>query len=157
CPAIERYQLITEYGRFVHAHNAFVLTRVEYVLRDREPMGVLIHVGADMFVREIYRSAAPLHDMYVLGSNGALKAGAEPPAAIMGPLCFAGDRFPGEHAIGPVEEGDFLAIADCGANTLGMWSSHCSRTPPTWVSFRSGDSPRRFAQRTQQLARPFLE
>lgn len=158
CPAIERYQLITEYGRFVHAHNAFVLSRVEYVLRDRSPVVVLIHVGADLFVREIYSSAPPFHEMFLLDPDGALKeGGAQTPVAVMGPLCFAGDRFPGQYALAPVEEGDWLVVADCGANSLGMWSSHCSRTPPDWVSFRSGASPRTFSQRAQKLSRPFLE
>ena len=58
-PAILDYQIITEYGRFVQAHTAFTISRVEYVLAHCNPNIALIHVGADLFPREIYSSHPP--------------------------------------------------------------------------------------------------
>lgn len=147
CPAIAKYRLITEYGRFVHAHNGFVLSRIEYVLQDRNPPCLLTHVGADLFVREIYSDHPPHHDLFTLDGDGNPRTTSTQSVVVMGPLCFAGDQFPGTHELALAEAGDWLAIADCGANTTAMWSRHCSRTPPDWVSFHSSRPGYGFSRR----------
>ncbi len=131
CPGIfDNYTIITEYGRFVHAHNAFVLSRVEYVLEHHEINTALIHVGADLFLREVYSSHPPYHELAVLDSKGNLKSGKEKKYDIGGPLCFSGDYLQKEIRLPEINEGDYILIADTGANTISMWSGHCSREKP---------------------------
>lgn len=143
CPRLfEDYQVITEYGRFVHAHNAFAVSRIEYELDYYDPKILIVHLGADLFVREVYSSVPPHHDIHVLGWDGSLKNEPTEIYDIGGPLCFSGDfigrnvelpkisieEYQGIADISEEEEvEDVILVADCGANTISMWSSHCSR------------------------------
>jgi diaminopimelate decarboxylase len=126
-PKIQDYQIITEYGRFVQAHTAFTISKVEYLLTHCKPNIALIHVGADLFPREIYSSHPPHHEIYVLDKSGKLKTGIRKHYDIGGPLCFSGDFVKRNIELPEIEPGDFVCIADTGANTLSMWSRHCSR------------------------------
>ena len=71
-------------------------------------------------------------------------AGRGPPVVqhIAGPLCFAGD-FPRKGVrLPPLEPGDYVVFHDTGANSLALWSRHCSRLVPPVYSFgrrRDGD------------------
>ncbi|GLR18840.1 type III PLP-dependent enzyme domain-containing protein [Portibacter lacus] len=127
CPEIQDYQIITEYGRFVQSHCAFVLSKVEYILDHCEPKIALIHVGADLFPREIYSSSPPHHDFIILNSAGNQKKGIKERYDIGGPLCFSGDFLTKGTDLPHIEAGDFVCITDTGANSLSMWSRHCSR------------------------------
>lgn len=134
CPGLfGHYQVITEFGRFVHAHNAFAISRVEYVLDYNEPPTLIIHLGADMFLREIYSHPAPYHGILALEANGSPKETEGQPYSIGGPLCFSGDFLSKETILPQVESGDWVLIQDCGANTLSLWSQHCSREKPRVV------------------------
>lgn len=126
-PKILDYQIITEYGRFVQTHCAFVLSKVEYVLDHSTPEIALIHVGADLFPREIYSSPPPKHDYLVLSPEGSLKEGGPKQYDIGGPLCFTGDFLTRNIALPTIEAEDYVVITDAGANSLSMWSRHCSR------------------------------
>ncbi|WP_235299263.1 type III PLP-dependent enzyme domain-containing protein [Portibacter marinus] len=126
-PEILNYQIITEYGRFVQTHCAFVISKVEYLLSRSETDIALIHVGADLFPREIYSSAPPHHDYLVINQEGQLKLGNEKKYDIGGPLCFSGDFLKRGIELPEIDAGDFIIITDAGANSLSMWSSHCSR------------------------------
>ena len=126
-PQILEYRIITEYGRFVQAHTAFVISKVEYVLDHCDPNIALIHVGADLFPREIYSSHPPYHELYVMEKDGTLKMGDKSEYDIGGPLCFSGDFVKKDIALPNIEEGDYICISDTGANTLSMWSRHCGR------------------------------
>ncbi len=126
-PAINNYKMVTEYGRFVQAHTAFVISKVEYLLDHCEPNIALIHVGADLFPREIYSTHPPHHDVFVLDQEGNLKDEQEADYDIGGPLCFSGDFIKRNISLPKIESGDLICIADTGANTLSMWSRHCSR------------------------------
>ncbi len=128
CPNIfNNYKIITEYGRFIHTHAAFVISRVEYVLDHTEPNIILNHVGADLFVREIYSKPAPYHMISILDENGKIKEGKQSKYDIGGPLCFTGDFLKKDIYLPKTEEKDLLLISDAGSNTISMWSTHCSR------------------------------
>lgn len=126
-PAILDYQVITEYGRFVHAHAAFVISKVEYILDHCSPEIALIHVGADLFPREIYSSHPPYHEISVVDRQGNQKSQDPKIYAIGGPLCFSGDFLTKNRTLPRIQPGDYICISDTGANTLSMWSRHCSR------------------------------
>jgi diaminopimelate decarboxylase len=122
------YQVITEYGRFVHTHNAFAISRVEYELDYYQPKILIAHLGADLFVREVYSSAAPYHAIHLFDNNGKEKQSDKNECYdIGGPLCFSGDFVGRNIDLPKANEGDWLVVADCGSNTISMWSQHCSR------------------------------
>lgn len=143
CPNLfKHYQVITEYGRFVHAHNAFAVSKVEYELDYYDPKILIVHLGADLFVREVYSSVPPHHDIHVFAHDGKIKDEPTERYDIGGPLCFSGD-FIGRNIELPKvlleeQQEDLILVADCGANTISMWSSHCSRERIEVVYYQKG-------------------
>jgi len=55
---------------------------------------------------------------------------------IAGPLCFSGDVVKRDILLPVVERGDFIVLHDCGANSLSMFSRHCSRQAPSVIGYR---------------------
>jgi diaminopimelate decarboxylase len=58
------------------------------------------------------------------------------PHNISGPLCFAGDIVCRSYSLPTVSSGDWLVMHDVGANTLALFSRHCSRQAPEVVGYR---------------------
>lgn len=131
------YRIITEFGRFVQAHTAWLLTNVEYVLEGNEeqPSVPIVHCGADLLLREIYQPGAPEHQLSVLDAQGYPKTSDPWPAHLAGPLCFAGDYLSRGKALPRMQEGDKVVVADIGANSFSMWSRHCSRVFPKVIGY----------------------
>ena len=125
-------QLMTEFGRSVQAGCGTAFSRVEYVRESTsgdQPTMAVIHLGADFLLRPVYRSAEWSHEFVLLDAEGRPKVGPDVNVAIAGPLCFSGD-FVGQVSMPSPQVGDWIAIRDCGAYTLSMWSRHCSRGIP---------------------------
>ena len=131
------YRIITEFGRFVQAHTAWLLSDVEYVLQPGpdQPDVPIIHCGADLLLREIYQPNGPKHQLAVLDSTGQLKSTDTWPVHLAGPLCFAGDYLARDKALPRLEPGDKVVVADIGANSFSMWSRHCSRVFPKVIGY----------------------
>ena len=55
---------------------------------------------------------------------------------IAGPLCFGGDLVGREVLLPTIDRGNFVVIHDCGANTLSLFSRHCSRPAPAVYGYR---------------------
>lgn len=129
----DHYKVITEYGAYVHKHNSFAVSRIEYVLESELKdiaHTAFIHLGADLFLRKVY-SSLPIHyPCFVMGKSDCA---AEEKYNIAGPLCFAGDYLYYDLPLPKLAEGDLFVIKDIGANTLSMWSRHCSREEPGFV------------------------
>ena len=136
----EDIQVITEFGRAVHAGCGWAASRVEYVKSTTtEPMAV-IHLGADFMLRPVYHPNSWHHELSLFDAHGELKQGESQPTSVAGPLCFAGDVLMRERPLPPVTVGDWLVLHDVGAYTLSMWSRHCSRAiPPVLGHQGSGD------------------
>lgn len=126
CPRLNEFILITEYGRYVHTECAVVISRIEDVLPYTIPKTILIHVGADMFLREVY-TGNPQHKFAVLDVRGSLKKDTMSKFDIGGPLCFSGDYLDRDYNLSNPQIGEYIAINKCGSNSISMWSSHCSR------------------------------
>lgn len=134
------YQLITEFGRFVYGHAGWVASRVEYVKEQPDHTTAVIHVGADLFLRECYNPEDWHHDFAVLDQKGQLKETSDRQKYhIGGPLCFEGDMLARGISLPRLEEGDYLVIRDAGANTVNLWSRHCSRYIPKIIGYRKPD------------------
>ena len=129
----EGYKVITEYGAYVHKHNSFAVSRIEYVLESElkdVSHTAFIHLGADLFLRKVYSSLPIQYPCFVLGKENQPKT---EKYNIAGPLCFAGDYLYYDLLLPKLNEGDLFVIEDIGANTLSMWSRHCSREEPEFL------------------------
>ena len=136
----EESRLVTEFGRCVHAGCGIAFSRVEYVLnRSADQYEATLHLGADFLLRPVYRSAEWKHEFFLLNAEGQLKTASDAVTTLNGPLCFGGDVIARDLKIGVPEAGDWIAIRDCGAYTLSMWSRHCSRGMPAVAGYRDGE------------------
>jgi diaminopimelate decarboxylase len=125
-------KIVTEFGKFIHENNAFVSSSVEYITKNTlKSHNAFIHVGADLFLRKVYSSIKIDYPISVVG-----KEGAEQNYRIVGPLCFAGDVLFESVDLPILEEGDEILIYNTGANTLSMWSGHCSRDEINFIFFK---------------------
>lgn len=128
-----RYRLIDEFGQWVHLHNGFAFSCVEYVRALNEKSIAYLHLGADFFPREIYSPVNALNFEFY-EPEGELKKSPTKVTDLAGPLCFNGDYLAKNISAPQLSEGDIVAIPSVGANTYGLWSRHCSRTVPTFFS-----------------------
>lgn len=120
-------ELVTEFGRAIQASCGFVVARVEAVKPG--PVAIL-HVGADLFLRPVYRPHEWHHDVVALDPAGWPKPGEPAPVTLSGPLCFGGDILAARALLPALAPGDHVLVRDAGAYTLSMWSRHCSRAIP---------------------------
>lgn len=135
----DRFQLITEFGRALQAGCGFAISRVEYVKDLAGQRLAVIHLGADMLMRPVYRPVEWKHRFLALDPSGKLKSGDLQPWTIAGPLCFAGDIVASGTPLPAIEIGDYVAVRDIGAYTLSMWSRHCSRAMPLVIGATDGE------------------
>lgn len=120
------YKLVTEFGKFVHQTAAFVESKIEYITKNTPQLyNAFIHIGADLFLRKIYSNMAIDYPCHVVGKSNLEVQNYR----LVGPLCFAGDVIYENIALPLIEVGDQIILLNTGANTLSMWSNHCSREP----------------------------
>lgn len=132
--------LVTEMGRSIHAQAGLALSRVEAVRSTGGRRLATIHLGADLFVRAVYRPAWWRHRISAHAPDGSVRQGPKAPWDIVGPLCFSGDRLAKGLLLPELHEGDVLAIHDCGAYTLSMWSRYNSRPAPAVLALLGGQA-----------------
>lgn len=132
CPELwsSEVEVITEFGRYYHAHAGFALARVQGVKKHDEHQTLITHLGADTFVRESYNREKWPHQFYLLDDKGKIKSGDTLTTDLGGPLCFGGDYYGMGVDLPAAEAGDWVLIADTGANSYSLWSHHCSRPFP---------------------------
>jgi diaminopimelate decarboxylase len=138
CPQLftNDFKIITEFGRWIFANAGWAVSKVEYVKKTKSIDTIMIHLGADMFIRKIYYPNDWHHEINVLDYKGKLKTGKRKKYCIAGPLCFAGDILEREILLHEVEEGDFIIIHDTGAYTSSMWSRYNSRQFPKVIGYK---------------------
>ena len=125
------YRIITEFGQWVHGNNGIAFSQVEYSRKLSGRRLAYIHIGADMFPREVYATGNSL-SFVGMKPDGESCAGPVESHDITGPLCFQGDFLARGVSLPTLNEDDILAIPGVGANTFGLWSRHCSRTLPAF-------------------------
>lgn len=132
------YRIITEFGRALHAQAGWVASKVEYVKHQEDQSIVILHVGADLLLRECYNPNDWHHEITVADHEGHLKEGPDDFIyTLAGPLCFAGDIIARHIRLPKVDEGDYILIHDTGAYSLGMWSRYNSRQMPKVIGYRA--------------------
>lgn len=142
CPALfdGTFEVITELGRWVHAQAGWTCTRIEYVKPTGDGGVAVVHAGADLFLRESYTPNTWYHHMQVLDTHFKSKQNQQRATyTIAGPLCFGGDIIDRERALPLLAPGDYLIVADTGANSFALWSRHCSRAFPKVIAYAKAE------------------
>jgi diaminopimelate decarboxylase len=130
------FRLITEFGRWTYTNAGWTISRVEYVKHDPGIKTAMIHVGAELFIRECLNPTDWQHEYSLFDRNGNLKSGTDPdPYNLAGPLCFSGDILAKGVTLPVAEEGDYLVIHDTGGYTFSMWSHYNSRQTPRILGY----------------------
>lgn len=91
---------------------------------------LVTHVGADLFLRTSYCPGKFSHRLSVHSRKGTPLGGPLLTTDVAGPLCFQGDYMARGTKLPRVAPGDLLVVRDTGANTLSLFSRHCSRRSP---------------------------
>ncbi len=128
-------KVLTEVGRSVHAPTGWALSEVVCTKQVNGRETLVIHLGADLLLRRVYRADQWDHEFVLLNPDGTVKQGPSRPTQIAGPLCFSGDLLAHDRPLPAAEPGDLLLIRDTGAYTLSMWSRHCSRGLPPSIGY----------------------
>ncbi|GAB4379778.1 MAG: diaminopimelate decarboxylase [Salibacteraceae bacterium] len=130
---LARYQVITEFGRFYHAHAGFtaaqVASRVDWGV---DKQCLIIHAGAEMMLRECYQPSQWPHLVTSTRPHGETLS-----TDLGGPLCFGGDYPLRNVHLPKCNRGDWVFILDTGANSLALWSHHCSRPFPKVIGYNT--------------------
>jgi len=133
------FHVITEFGQSLFAKCGFLASRVEWIKGTSANPIAIIHFGADSCVRQVYRGEEHKRRLEAYKEDGsAFENGAQQlDTSVGGPLCFQGDfvakniRLPRD-----LKRRDFIVMKDAGANTISMFSRHCSRFCPPVYGFR---------------------
>ncbi|MEI6174583.1 MAG: MqnA/MqnD/SBP family protein [Bacteroidota bacterium] len=132
----ESFRIFTEFGRWAYTNAGWTASRVEYVKHDPGINTAMLHVGADLFVRECLNPKDWQHEYSVFEGEGSLKCGHdEQPYNLAGPLCFSGDIIAKGVTLPAIDEGDILVIHDSGGYTFSMWSRYNSRQTPRILGY----------------------
>eukprot|EP01083_Nonionella_stella_P182665 657832_1 len=139
-----KYKVWTEFGRAIAAKSGFMVSRVEYVKRAAEKYIVVVHCGANIFIRNAYVPKEWRNYITVYDAKGNVKQTDDEKELIkcdvVGPLCFSGDCIARNRCLPKVEPGDYIAVHDAGAYTLSMYSQYNSRPFPPIYGFEKEDS-----------------
>jgi len=120
-------KLVTEFGQWSYFYSGYVYSQIEYAMQREQTRVVYCHLGADMFLRDIYTGKNRGMEFVPVGDAANRP---HEMTDIAGPLCFAGDYLT-QHTMMPrFEEGDEIFMLNTGSNAFGLWSRHCSRTVP---------------------------
>jgi len=136
CPGIfEDYEVITEFGRFVHAHTSWLYSQINSLITNKYGNIALVYQGANLFVREVYTQKSP-HRFFCLDHSFRIKENKKKDIyQIGGPLCFAGDFIARDILLPSICLDDSLVISDIGANTFSLYSRHCSIPFPKVIAY----------------------
>lgn len=135
-------RVITEFGKAYLTWTAFVVSVVQSVKSCDSPdvdVNVICHCGADLFMRTCYAPhTQSRHPIALLDAQGRPVTRPLLRCDVGGPLCFEGDKVARGVELSTPQAGDLIVFHGAGANTLALWSRHCSRpVPPVWA-FESG-------------------
>lgn len=162
--------VVTEFGRALVAKAAMTVSTVEYVrcnntcdetsaaVEDGQVMAskgvpvvecvscppdhqtLVTHMGADLFLRTSYCPGRYRHRLSMHSRDGAPLGGQSIRTDVAGPLCFQGDYVARDVSLPRAAPGDLVVARDTGANTLSLFSRHCSRRAPAVYGYvRSAD------------------
>ena len=143
CPELfdsSQFTVLTEFGQSLNAKAGFLASRVEFVKKEetRSNNLAIIHFGADLCLRQAYANDDHPRRFAAFDSKGHIKASATDKFwTVGGPLCFQGDILGRDLSLPQdLAEDDIIVMKDAGANTLSLFSRHCSRLAPPVYGLR---------------------
>jgi len=141
----DRFQVITEFGQSLNAKAGFLASSVEFVKKEssRSNNLAIVHFGADICLRQAYANQDHPRRFAAFDNKSALPLPhnsqkiINKPWSLGGPLCFAGDVLARDLDLpSTLQPEDIIVMKDAGANTLSLFSRHCSRLAPPVFGFR---------------------
>lgn len=148
----ERRTIFTEFGKSLITKCGVISSKIEDVL----PQGyvskgkttdktiakctAVTHCGADLLLRTAYCPDKFSHRLVFLDDEKKeLTTATRTPAqvTVAGPLCFSGDVLASDMMLPQPQAGDICIVMDAGANTISLFSRHCSRLCPAVYAFRT--------------------
>ncbi len=133
-----RFDVVTEFGRWLFWDTAVAVSKVEYVKPAADGAIATIHFGADLLLRRIYLPDVWSTPIHVHAPDGSRRTDDVGSVTIGGPLCFGGDVLIRDAQLPMPREGDLVVVSQVGAYTFGMWSRYCSRRFPRIVGLDPG-------------------
>jgi len=145
CPALfkNNWIVITEFGKSLVNKTGVLVGTIQDIITNNDEFGhggtiAISHIGADLLLRDVYSPSKFSHTLKIYKmrqQNG--DAPAEQTVTIAGPLCFSGDIIAKNVALPSIEINDKLIVMNSGANTMSLYSRHCSRPlPAVFVHYR---------------------
>lgn len=131
------FEIVTEFGRSLCVKSGITVTKVEAVKTWCNQRQVVVHVGANQFLRTAYLPHQWAHVFSVFTPTGVVKTGNCVSHDIAGPMCFSGDYLAKGVMLPPIEAGDYLVIHDTGGYTSAMYSKYNSRRATATYSYEN--------------------
>jgi diaminopimelate decarboxylase len=125
--------VVTEFGQSLNAKAGMLVSKIQTIKPGLggHPNTAVIHFGADCCVRQVYGNGHERRVECYPANASRRDPGTKEKYNIAGPLCFQGDFVKKEIEMrSDLQAGDFIILKDAGANTLSMFSRHCSRMCP---------------------------
>ena len=120
--------VLTEPGRFLAAKFGILCAKVEYIKKSPQKKFVILNSGMNHFMRTaLYGAEHRILNVF--------KREGKEIYDVVGPICETGDTFYKNCLLNPVEEGDWLAIADAGAYGAVMSNNYNLQNPVKEISF----------------------
>ncbi len=119
-----RFELWIEPGRFLAARSGVLLARVVQLKRKGGVTWIGVETGMNSLIRPaLYGAYHPIVNLTRLHEPATMLA------HVVGPICETGDILGRSRLLAPVEEGDVLLLANCGAYGRVMSSWYNLREP----------------------------
>ncbi len=112
------YQLLFEPGRFLSARAGGLLTQVQAIKKTKSKTIVVVDAGMTNLLRPVLYEAH--HEILPLQK----RPGPEEVVDVVGPICESSDFLALGRRLPPLQVGDLLWIADCGAYGSSMSSDY---------------------------------
>lgn len=127
-----------EPGRYISAECGLLLGTVNAVKKNFDKNYVGTDIGFNVIMRHVlydsYHEIEVLSDKNLVGDTGDV--------TIVGNICESGDILASDRNIGPVSEGDIIAVKNAGAYGYSMASNYNSRLRPAEVLITEDGSVR---------------
>ncbi|MBX2986300.1 MAG: diaminopimelate decarboxylase [Bdellovibrionaceae bacterium] len=111
-------ELQFEPGRWIVAHAGVLLTQVQYVKETSQRTFVIVDTGMNHLIRPaLYEAHHRILPLRVTSKSQKVYD-------VVGPICESADFLAKERGLPPVNQGDWLAIADSGAYGFSMSNTY---------------------------------
>ncbi len=145
CPALftNNWNVITEFGKSLVNKTGVLVGTIQDIITNYDEFGrggtiAISHIGADLLLRDVYspNKFSHIFKVYKMQQEKS-DNNTEQTVTIAGPLCFSGDIIAKNIMLPPIDINDKLIVMNSGANTMSLYSRHCSRPlPAVFVYYR---------------------